>query len=356
LLIYTGTQWSEQPRPRTKFPTPSAVRAWAGPSSSGPYTQPTQTNNAPPGAPALAAHGFEVRSDLAFRLLRPTTALGRRLIVAEHDRGEPDVGPEPLLSWDARPDNPFARKIYELDGGFAVWHEGAGWFLVDPDRSSIAVPPHPEELRREERTLGLPTALCAIRGGDLVLHGSAVDVEGSAVLFCAPGHFGKTTLAGAFLQAGHRLLSDDMSCCRLEPEPSMLPGPAILRVRKDVFGRLEFPGTDCVAEDEHKAHLMLGSSARGSGSPIPIKAVVFLREASLRRLEGRSTIYRVPAPEALPNLWSVAFRLPNSAERTFQKVAALAGRVPVWEMYRPTSFDGLPDVVELVVSTCLPED
>ena len=101
---------------------------------------------------------------------------------------------------------------------------------------------------------------------------------------------------------------------------------------------------------------MLGSSARGSGSPIPIKAVVFLREASLQRLEGRSTIYRVPAPEALPNLWSVAFRLPKSAEPTFQKVAALAGRVPVWEMYRPTSFDRLPDVVELVVSTCLPED
>jgi hypothetical protein len=134
----------------------------------------------------------------------------------------------------------------------------------------------------------------------------------------------------------------------------MLPGPAILRVRKDVFGRLEFPGTDCVAEDDFKAHLMLGSSARGSGSPVPIKAVVFLREASLRRLEGRSTIYRVSALEALPNLWSVAFRLPRSAEPTFQKVATLAGRVPVWEMYRPTSFDGLPDVVELIASTCLP--
>jgi hypothetical protein len=136
----------------------------------------------------------------------------------------------------------------------------------------------------------------------------------------------------------------------------MLPGPPSRGSGRNVFGRVAFPGTDCVAEDDHKAHLMFGSSVRGSGSPIPIKAVVFLREASLQRLEDRSTIYRVPAPEVLPNLWSVAFRLPKSAEPTFQRVAALAGRVPVWEMYGPTSFDRLPDVVELVVSTCLPED
>lgn len=135
----------------------------------------------------------------------------------------------------------------------------------------------------------------------------------------------------------------------------MFPGPAVLRLRKDVFRRLEFPGTECVAEDDHKAHLMLGPAARDSGDPVPIRAIVFLRESSLQSVEGRASIYRVSPREALPNLWTISFMLPTSDSRrlTFQRTAALADRVPVWEMYRPTEFEVLPEVVDLVVSTCL---
>ena len=260
------------------------------------------------------------------------------------------------MSWEARPGNPFARRIYRREGGdFAVWHDAMGWFLVDPDRSSIAVPPAEDELRREERIWGLPAALCIAEGDDLALHGAAVDIDGSAVVFCAPGGHGKTTLAAACLRAGYRVLADDMSCCRLDPEPSVLPGPAILRIRHDVYSRLELAGTEPVLRDDEKVHLMLTAAARGSGVPVPIRAIVFVRDTSLQVVEGRPAISAVAAADSLANLWSVSFTLPTAEgrQRTFEKSAALADKVAMFEMYRPASFDDLSEAVELVASACI---
>lgn len=297
--------------------------------------------------------GFEVRSRLSFRLLRE--AEGRPLEVVDFDGAEPDVLGDPLMSWEARPGNPFARRIHRREGGgFAIWHDAMGWFLVDEERPSIAVPPSEEELRREERIWGLPAAVCIDAGDDLALHGATVDVDGSAVVFCAPGGHGKTTLAAAFLRAGHRVLADDMTCCRLDPEPSVLPGPAILRIRHDVYGRMELAGTEPVLRDDEKVHLMLTAAARGSGVPVPIRAIVFVRDPSLQAVEGRTAISAVAAADSLANLWSVSFTLPTAGrrQRTFEKAAALAGRVAMFEMYRPASFDDLSEAVELVASTC----
>jgi hypothetical protein len=260
------------------------------------------------------------------------------------------------MTWPSRPGNRFARRIFERKGGgFAVWHDAMGWFIVDPDRSSIVVPPAEDELRREERLWGLPAAICIAEGDDLALHGAAVDVDGSAVVFCAPGGHGKTTLAAAFLREGYRVLADDMSCCRLDPEPSVLPGPAVLRIRHDVYRRLELAGTEPVLRDNEKVHLMLTAAARGSGVPVPIRAIVFVRDTSLQAVERRPAISAVAAADSLANLWSVSFTLPTAGgrQRTFKKAAALAGSVAMFEMYRPAAFDDLPEAVELVASTCM---
>jgi hypothetical protein len=298
--------------------------------------------------------GFEVRSRLSFRLLRE--AEGRPLEVVDFDGAEPDVLGDPLMSWEARPGNPFARRIYRREGGgFAIWHDAMGWFLVDEERPSIAVPPSEDELRREERIWGLPAAVCIDAGDDLALHGATVDVGGSAVVFCAPGGHGKTTLAAAFLRAGHRVLADDMSCCQLAPEPSVLPGPAILRIRNDVYSQLQLAGAEPVLRDDEKVHLMLTADARGSGVPVRLRAIVFVRDTSLRAIEGHPAISEVAAADSLANLWSVTFTLPTAQarQRTFEKVAALAGRAPIFEMYRPASYDDLSEAVDLVISTCI---
>ena len=46
--------------------------------------------------------------------------------------------------------------------------------------------------------------------------------------------------------------------------------------------------------------------------PVPIRAIVFVRDASLRAVEGRPAISAVAAADSLANLWSVSFTLPTA--------------------------------------------
>ena len=199
------------------------------------------------------------------------------------------------------------------------------------------------------RLWGIPTVLCFIRRGDLSLHAASVDVDGSAILLAAPGRFGKTTLASGFLNAGYRLLSEDVSCFRLLPEPQALPGPMLLRVRRDVYERIELPGTYPVLSEPERVHLTADGSLRGDGSPVPLRAVVFLREG-----QGKTLMERVEPAQGLPDLWALSWKLPTDADRArcFRGTASLATSVPMWNLYRELRMDQLQEVVETIVSTC----
>ena len=78
----------------------------------------------------------------------------------------------------------------------------------------------------------LPMALS--RQGRLVLHASAVEIDGAALVFVGLSGRGKSTLATSFALQGHALVVDD----GLLLEPSAhgwmaLPGEAAVRLRRD---------------------------------------------------------------------------------------------------------------------------
>src|SRR4029450_8669179 len=104
--------------------------------------------------------------------------------------------------------------------------------------------------------------------GDISLHAAAVEVGNGAVILGAPSRFGKTTLAYAFQQAGHRVLSEDLVCCR----PStcdVIPGPALLRLRPDVY-RSNLPdGLFVAAERPDRYFVGFSPEKAGSGAPVP---------------------------------------------------------------------------------------
>ena len=292
--------------------------------------------------------GYQVRSTLPFRSLR--AGAGSPLVITDDAREPTAHEPEALLHW-ADEDGRTVAEVYPRNGAYDVWIDEVGWFQVDPSVPSVAAPREGNEVRREARLWGIPAVLCFLDRGDLPLHAAAVDVGGSALLLAAPGRYGKTTLAAAFLAAGHRLLSEDVACCRSDPEPSVLPGPAMLRIRRDMHEWLELPGTEVAGEDPDRVYLTVDESARGDGSPVPIRGVVFLR-----RSEERATMERLPRENAVPDLWALSLNLPTDRSRAqcFREVTAIAARVPVWNLYRRLSVDQLPETVDRIVSTCLP--
>ncbi|HEU4450264.1 MAG TPA: hypothetical protein VFR63_09845 [Gaiellaceae bacterium] len=294
-----------------------------------------------------SCYGFQPVSDLAFEYLRGGG--GEALAVAEEQEATGENGDGVLVTeWTPIPGRRLWARLYADGSGYRLWVEGYGSFAVDPHAPSVRLPAGAASaVRREERLWGIPAMLCFVARGDLPLHAAAVDVGGEAVLLAAPGYFGKTTLAAGFDVAGHRVLSEDVSCIRFLPEPSVVPGPAMLRVREDVADHLVLPRAEAVASSDNRVHFSLDPDRRGDSTAVPLRAVVLLRGA-----DDEITLDRVPAAEALRDLWPLSFRLPTHAdrERCFHGIAQLAASVRLWNLRRPMRLDELGRVVERIVA------
>jgi hypothetical protein len=289
-----------------------------------------------------ACFGFDVRAQAKLNLLRGGGGTPLEIKI----RPSPDVECEdsatPLFTWKARPGHPFSARLYESRAGYALWVDGIGRFLIDPGGQTIHAPFEYGVTHPETSLWGIPAMLCFMARGDLPLHAAAVEVGDSALLLAAPGRFGKTTLAAAFVGAGDRLLSEDITCCRLNPDGAVvLPGPAFLRVRRDVYDRIDLSGTSVLIDEPERVTVALPADARGSGDAVRVRGIVFLHEAS-----SGIRIEPVAQHEALRDLWALAFKLPSdeSMRFCFTQIAGLVARVPAWRLLRKLEFDTLPAV------------
>jgi hypothetical protein len=249
--------------------------------------------------------------------------------------------------WTARPDNAFHGRLLTTGNRYAYWASDAGLFVIDPTVPSIAIEAGAMTLRRELRLFGVPTAICALEDGDVSIHASAVEVFGQGVLLAGPSKYGKTTLAAAFTQAGHRLLSEDAIRCSPSDPPIVWPGPAALRLRSDMAPQLSLPGARAAAAEEGRVPLVIDDRFRGDGAAVPLGAIIILRESSA---STSPLLNAAPAVEVVRDLMALTFQLHGPANRgeTFARVADLASRVRTLNLHRSMTIESLGDVVRLV--------
>ena len=289
-----------------------------------------------------ACYGFCVRSSVPLEYLREGG--GDPLeIVAPADEG-PRSDDALLVEWEPAPERPLEARLYSDGESFRLWIGDGGWFSVDPSAGRIDVPAD-GGIRREERLWGIPSLLCFLARGDLPLHAAAVEADGGAVIVAAPRTYGKTTMAAAFHRAGHRVLSEDTTCVRLGPEPAVVPGPAMLRVRHDVAAELELPSVRRVGESDDRMHYAL--EAPGGCEAVPVRAVVFLDVS-----DERAALEPVHRGDAIRDLWALSFRLPleEDVARSFGGVTDLAAAVPVLRLRRRLDLASIDDHVGLVLA------
>jgi hypothetical protein len=289
--------------------------------------------------------GFQVHSPYRFKFLR--TGGGNGTLKICSGTGQP-VTPTsgPLLEWKLLGSPNVSAKLYVEDNVYRYWISDAGWYHVDPAAGTIQIPEAGDDLLREQRLWSVPTLLCAMHRGDYFLHAAAAEVNNAAVLLAAPGRHGKTTLAMAFHREGYRVLSEDSACCRPGVIQSILPGPAVLRVRPDVFDGCPLPDTHVAAVRDDRIFLTVDENRRGSDDPVPIRALIFLRESA-----NEIHLEPVPSHKALPELWALTFHFPSDADRArcFKQLTGLAGAIPMWNLYRPLRMASLSATVARIV-------
>jgi len=255
---------------------------------------------------------------------------------------DPTGIPDPSNRVYADPEGEFT--VHETASGTFYWfYDGVGTLRVRDGRE-LTLSPVPESTavarRRFVRGPGLRSAL--VQQGAVVLHASAVVIDGRAVAVAGPSGRGKSTTAGAFLAAGHDLLTDDvLPCDPSSRSAAVVPsGAPSLNIDARASAAL---GLDQSTE----ATAGLAVEDRFAAGTYPLAAVYLLTDGADVDIE------RLSAQRAVFGLLKASYAIYRATDRPAQQAhldacGTLAGAVDVCRLTRPRSLDALEALVARV--------
>lgn len=191
--------------------------------------------------------------------------------------------------------------------------------------------------------------------GLLVLHASAVEMDGEAVIIMGQKGMGKSTTAAALHMRGHRLLADDIVALELSAaeRPRIRPGFRHVKLRQDAAEVV------CLADREPlepqlelEKHTWPVSSSTYQDDSVPLRQVYVLDDGETLRSDELSAV------KAFAELvtHSYALRFIGRSGYTESHLAAIAGIVPLvttCRLTRKASLDRLSDLVDLIERRCV---
>ncbi|MEI9805786.1 MAG: hypothetical protein WDN48_17030 [Pseudolabrys sp.] len=187
--------------------------------------------------------------------------------------------------------------------------------------------------------------------GHIVLHASAVEVGGKAVLFCGRSGVGKSTLAAFFCGAVNPLSATTSApsasttavpSCLSGFAPAQIDGGGHRGARSRPPPRREGSATD--------RQYFVEPSVNTARAKIPLGAIYVL---GFEQPADPALVDTLSAPEMLHAVRSNAYRpalvkQTGQAQRYFEAAALIAGRIPVCRLTRGSGLGELPELADRV--------
>lgn len=202
--------------------------------------------------------------------------------------------------------------------------------------------------------LGQALSFALLKQGVESIHATAVVVDGAAVAFLGNSGHGKSSLAAAFLAAGHPLLTDDLLVAeRRNGHLVGQPGPPRIKLFPEVARRFFGSRAEGVPMNPLTEKLILPLPPEACSGPVPLRAMYVLAAPAgphpdgvlIQPLSGRAAFMELSSNTYNARLLDSA-RLRNQ----FQAAARLAEAVPVRRLSFPRSLDLLHRVRERIVA------
>lgn len=240
------------------------------------------------------------------------------------------------------------RNLRITPEGIYLFYEGIGKFLIRNGYEIIVDPaPGVEESIVRLSILGPALGVLLHQRGRLILHGSAVMMNGGAVAFLGEEGSGKSTLAGAMYVNGRSVVADDLVTLQLENGRSKIfPSAPRLKLSPETAGSFgDFEKTQQISYPNLERRSYLANKGF-SALPLYLRQIYVLGESEDQKIEP------LMPQEALVELIRhscCARLLPNGeAPLHLNQCSTLINHIPISRLNRPRSLAILPDVVQMV--------
>jgi hypothetical protein len=213
----------------------------------------------------------------------------------------------------------------------------------------ILVEPAPEVEERVLRLflLGPALAMLLSQRGLLVLHASAVALEGGAVAFLGESGRGKSTTAAAFYARGYDVVADDVVAVLMERGcPVVFPGFPQLKLWPEVVASLGDAVETLARLHPHREKRARRVADQFSSQRLPLKALYVLSEGpglEIEHLRAREAII-----ELVRHSYAAQMIRSLGAGPHLVQCAGVAGAAPIRRLWRPPSLQQLPALVRSV--------
>jgi len=248
-------------------------------------------------------------------------------------------------------------------GGYRLTYSDTGAFDVSVDGSVIdwyRAPQAREDLARTDilgRVLALAARASGIAqaSGVLMLHASAVMLDGKVAGFLAPKFFGKSTLACALTGGGAQLVTDDALAIRLRDDVECAPGVPAIRLRREAAIHLRgtdtWPGTN-VGSDWRHLERRGREEVMSTWQPLGALYVLNPRpSAEMPIAATRTLLTGAQAPMTLVAFAKLGGLLSGAlAVDYLGHAAAIASRIPIYALQCARDMERLEEVAGVITN------
>ena len=211
---------------------------------------------------------------------------------------------------------------------------------------------HHQYVRRVIYNKALPVAL--LQRGAVVMHASAVVVDGRAAIFLGSRSTGKSTTAAAFHLDGYPVLADDIVGIRLDDgSPTVLPSVPQLRLESEEVAALDIDETTTSPRPEAPEKRYLNLTPVADSVPMGCFYVLVEGESvAVESIAGTEQFFQVVKRTFHDGFLSETDMTPTG----FQQCAAVIDASPIRYLRRPKRYDALPSLVDEVVRDLTAEE
>jgi hypothetical protein len=231
-------------------------------------------------------------------------------------------------------------------------------FLLSVDGREIAARPlsrsSPEAFHAY--LLGQVLSFALIKQGLDPLHATVVVVNGEAVAFLGDCGYGKSSLAAAFLDSGHRLLTDDLLVLRRERgRYEAHPGAPRIKVFPEI-AREFLAARSAATPISHLSPKLIIPLDRTQVAmrAAPLKAVYLLAAPSTRNTSERIAIRRLSRRRGclsvVQNTYNSAVRDSGRLNRQFALASGVVADVPISTLSYPRTLHLLRSVRDAILA------